>query len=252
MNEEREVLRHSLVLSLLDVYDYNKSRGIKDLSIFEVGNSFSLVEENYTEEKMVSGLLTGSYNIGINNENVDFYILKGVVEELLDYLGYKNRYSFVSGDLPKEMHPSKSLLININGKNIGFIGMVHPNIYKEEIYVFEINLESLFESKTGKLKYKEYSKYPSVSKDLAFVLSKDVLNEDVISTIKKSGGRLLSNVNVFDYYEGDKIEDNKKSIAYSLIFESFEKTLSDEEINPILDNIIENVSKKHNAVLRSK
>ncbi len=252
MTEERCVLRHSLISSLTNVYDYNKSHGIKDLSIFEIGNGFSLRDGNYIEEKKLCALLTGDFNLGISNEKVDFYIVKGIIEDLLDYLGYRNRYSFVKGNLPEEMHPTKSLFINVNGRNIGYFGAIHPNIYKEEVYAFEINLSYLFDIITGKIKYKEYSKFPTVTKDLAFILSKDIDSEEVINTIRKSAGRLLSNVTVFDYYEGDKIDNNKKSIAYSLEFESFEKTLSDDEINPIFNKIIENVVKNHNAVLRDK
>ena len=150
------------------------------------------------------------------------------------------------------MHPTKSAYISLNGKIVGLFGQVHPAIMKDEVYVCEINLESLFENRTGKLKYKEVSKYPGISKDVAFILDKDVINEDVISTIRKIGGKLLSKVEVFDYYEGDKIEENKKSIAYNLYFESNEKTLDLNEITPIFESIIDGVIKKHNAVLRDK
>jgi len=252
MTEERKVLRHSLIHSLTEVYNYNKSHGLKDISIFEVGAGFSLIDENYIEEKKLCGLMSGEYNLGITSEKIDFYILKGVIEDLLDYLGYRNRYSFIISDLPSEMHPTKSLMINVNGKNVGFFGQVHPNIYKEEVYVFEINLDHLLDIKTGKIKYKDYSKYPSVSKDVSFILDKNIDNEDVINTIRKSAGKLLSKVSVFDYYEGDKIEENKKSIAYSLLFESYEKTLSDEEITPVFNKVIETVVEKHNAILRDK
>jgi phenylalanyl-tRNA synthetase beta chain len=252
MTEERVVLRHSLITSLLSVYDYNKSRNIKDLSIFEIGTGFSLIEGEYIEENKLSCLLTGKYTVGIKSEEYDFYTVKGIIEDLLDYIGYKNRYSFVTGNFPEEMHPSKSVYINVNGNIIGMFGSVHPNIYKEDVYVAEINLNSLLDIKTGKLKYKEFSKFPGISKDLAFILPKNVNSEDLISTIKQSGGKSLRNVDVFDYYEGEKIDSNKKSIAYSLYFESFEKTLSDEEINPLFDKIIESVVKKHNAILRDK
>ena len=91
-----------------------------------------------------------------------------------------------------------------------------------------------------------------MSKDVAFVLSKDITCESVIASIKQAGGKLLKSVNVFDYYEGDKILENKKSIAFSLYFENSEKTLTEEEITPLFDKIIENVVKKHNAILRNK
>ena len=152
----------------------------------------------------------------------------------------------------EEMHPTKSAYINVNGKIVGMFGCVHPNICKDEVYVMEINLDELYNIKTGRLKYKETSKFPGITKDLAFILPKDVLNKDVISSIKQGGGKLLSTVTVFDYYEGDKIEDNKKSIAYSLYFESMDRTLELNDINPLIDKIIENVVKRHNGILRDK
>ena len=252
LTEDRTVLRHSIISSLIDVFKYNKARNIKDLSIFEVSKCFSLIEGNYIEENKLAFLCTGAYTEGLNKEYYDFYSVKGIIENLLDTLGYKNRYSFIVHDFPEEMHPTKSAYISLNGKIVGLFGSVHPAIMKDEVYVCEINLESLFENRTGKLKYKEVSKYPGISKDVAFILDKDVINEDVVSTIRKVGGKLLSKVEVFDYYEGDKIEENKKSIAYNLYFESNEKTLDLNEITPIFESIIDGVIKKHNAVLRDK
>ena len=252
LTEERTVLRHSLITSLLDVYKYNKSRNIKDLSIFEIGHGFSLINGDYIEENKLACLLTGAYTEGLNKEYHNFYTVKGIVEELLEYLGYQNRYSFVVKEFPEEMHPTKSAYIVVSGKVVGLMGQVHPRLTKDEVYVLEINLDLLFENRAGRLKYKETSKFPGISKDVAFILPKDVKNEDVISSIKQGGGKLLSRVEVFDYYEGDKIENNKKSIAYNLYFESNEKTLSDEEINPSFDKIIELVVKRHNAILRDK
>ncbi len=252
LTEDRTVLRHSMLTSLIDVYKYNKSRNIKDLSIFEISKCFSLIEGNYIEENKLAFLCTGAYTEGLNKEYYDFYTMKGIIENLLDSLGYKNRYSFIVRDFPEEMHPTKSAYISLNGKIVGLFGCVHPRIMKDEVYVCEINLEALFENRVGRLKYKEISKYPGISKDVAFILDKDVINEDVVSTIRKEGGKLLSKVEVFDYYEGDKIEENKKSIAYNLYFESNEKTLDLNEITPIFESIIDAVIKKHNAVLRDK
>ncbi len=252
LTEERVVLRHSLITSLLDVYKYNKSRNIKDLSIFEISKCFSQINTEYIEENKLACLLTGSYTEGLNKEYHDFYTTKGIVESLLDSLGYSGRYSFVVKSFPEEMHPTKSAYISVGNKIVGLMGQVHPKISKDEVYVIEINLDLLFENKIGKIKFKEVSKFPGISKDLAFILPKEVKNEDVISTIKQGGGKLLSKVEVFDYYEGERIEKNKKSIAYNLYFESNEKTLSDDEINPFFDKIIELVVKKHNAILRDK
>ena len=100
MTEERNTLRYSLIPSLYKIYEYNKSRYIKDVSIFEIGKGFWKKENNYGEDTKLAALMTGEYYLGINNrKDVDFYIVKGIVEEVLDYLGYENRYSFV---LPRE------------------------------------------------------------------------------------------------------------------------------------------------------
>ena len=252
MNEQRVVLRHSIINSLLEVFDYNKKRSIKDMGIFEVAKCFSLINGEYIEENKLACLCTGDYTEGLNKERYDFYVMKGIVEDLLDHLGYKNRYSFVDGELPCEMHPTKSCYINVSGKIVGLFGQVHPKNCKDEVYVLEINLDTLFENKVGRIKIKEASKFPGMSKDVAFELSKEITSDSVIATIKQAGGKLLKTVNVFDYYEGDKIEANKKSIAYNLYFENSERTLTDEEVLPVFDKIIESVCKKHNAILRNK
>ena len=252
LSEERVVLRHSMITSHLDVYNYNKARNIKDISIFEISKCFSSINGEYIEESKLCSLLSGTYINGLNKEYYDFYTVKGIVEELLDYLGYGNRYSFEVKSFPEEMHPTKSAYINVSGKIVGMFGQIHPLVSKDEIYVIEINLDTLFDIKTGRLKIKDFSKFPGISKDVAFMLDKNVTNEEVISTIKASGGKMLSKVSVFDYYEGNKIDEDKKSIAYNLYFESNEKTLSDEEINPYFDKIIESVCSKHKAVLRDK
>jgi phenylalanyl-tRNA synthetase beta chain len=178
--------------------------------------------------------------------------MKGIVEDLLDSLGYKNRYSFVGGELPCEMHPTKSCYINVSGKIVGLFGQVHPKNCKDEVYVLEINLDALFENRVGKIKIKETSKFPGMNKDVAFELPKEVTCESVIATIKQAGGKLLKEVSVFDYYEGEKIDADKKSIAYSLYFENSERTLTDDEVTPLFEKVIDMVSKKHNANVRNK
>ena len=244
MSEDRNALRHSILPSLLKIYEYNKAHYNKDVSIFEIGKTFYKKGEKYGEENGIAGLMTGNYYLGIEKKQVDFYIIKGIVEELLDYLGYGGRYSFiVKEEMPKELHPGQSALISVNNDVIGIIGKVHPQKIKENIYVFEINLEKLLAKKVGKMKYKELSKYPSVKKDLAVIINKNVTAQEIATLIKKSAGSLLLNTEVFDVYTGKGIEENKKSIAYSLEFGTNYRTLTDEEINNILEKIIANLEK---------
>ena len=252
LSEDKTTLRHSLITSLLSVYDYNKARNIKDLSIFEIGKGFSKINSEIIEENLLSALVTGRYNKGIEINNYDFYIMKGIVEELLERLGYKNRYTFEVREFACEMNPYQSAYININGTIVGYFGKINPSLYKEDIYVMEINLNTLFGINSGKIKFKEFTKYPSITKDLSFIVNKDVLCDNIITTIRKNGKGTLKSVNAVDYYEDESLGDGKKAITFKLTFESFDKTLTDEEINPLIDNVVSAVIKNHNGILRDK
>ena len=245
LTEDRSTLRCSIITSLYKIYEYNVAHYNKDVSIFEIGKTFYKKGEEYKEENKVACLMTGNYYYGINNsKQVDFYIIKGIAEELLDFLGYGGRYSFVVKDnMPKELHPGQSAMISVNNDIVGIIGKVHPEITKESVYVMEINLDKLLSKKTGKMKYKEISKYPTVKKDVSIVVDKNITASEISMQIKKASGSLLINSEVFDVYTGKGIEEGKKSIAYSLTFGSNDRTLTDEEINAILDKIIEKLSK---------
>ena len=253
MSEDRNTLRHSILPSLLKIYEYNKARSNKDVAIFEIGKAFYKKAGEYGEHNKIAVLATGDYYLGVDNKKqVDFYIIKGILEELLDYLGYAGRYSFVikENQMPDEVHPGQSALISVNNDIVGVIGRIHPTLVKEAVYIFEIDLDKLLDKKVGKMKYKEYSKFPSVKKDLAVVVNKEVTSAEITTLIKKAGGSSLSKIEVFDIYTGKGIEENKKSIAYSLTFEKMDRTLTDEEINESLGKIVEMLEKKISAELR--
>ena len=252
MSEDRNSLRYSLLYSLKEVYSYNKSHNQNDICIFEIGKGFYKEDNEYKENLKLAVLMTGDYTCDIHKIKVDFYHIKGVLEELMDYLGYNNRYRIVrSNNLPKELHPGQSAIIELQGKQIGVIGKLHPNISKDDVYVLEIDLEKVLQNKSSKMTYKDIPKYPDVKKDMAFVVDKKVSAGELIDIIKKSGGKLLKNIEIFDIYTGDKINDNEKSIAYSLTFSDNNKTLSDEEVMEVFNKIIDAVEKT-GAKLRDK
>ena len=201
-------------------------------------------------ELKLAGLMTGKYYLDINNTNVDFYIVKGIVEELLEFLGFSGRYSFTLGELPKEFHPGQSALINVQGNNLGIIGKLHPNVSKKDLYVFEIDLDKLLSLHPSKMSYKDIPKYPSIIKDVAFSVNKNMYSEEIEKVIKKAGGRLLTNIEVFDVYVGENISSDEKSIAYKLTFLDQTKTLTDEEVMDLFNKIIKEVETKCNAKLR--
>lgn len=252
MSEEKNTLRYSLIYSLKEIFLYNKARNIKDISIFEMGKGFYKNNE-YSEKNKLACLMSGYYTIGINKQKVDFYIIKGIVEEVLDYLGYEGRYSFVVNEnIPNELHPKQSASIILQGKQVGIIGKLHPLEIKEDVFVFELNLEELLQNRTSSMKFKEISKFPSIKKDLAFIMKKDITSGSVEAVIKKSGGKLLTKIEVFDFYCGDRIKEDEKSIAYNLTFSDNKKTLTEEEVMLIFNKIIEEVTEKCKVILRDK
>ncbi len=252
MSEEKKTLRYSLIYSLKEVFLYNKARNLKDVSIFELGKGF-YKNETYNEELKLAALMSGNYHLGINKNKLDFYYIKGIVENLLNYLGYVNRYSFVvDNNISNEFHPGQSASIIVQGNNVGVIGKIHPKELKEDVFVFEINLDKLQNIKASKMSFKEISKYPSISKDMAFVVKKDVTAGTLEAIIKKAGGKLLTNIEIFDVYVGENVGVDEKSIAYSLTFADVTKTLSDEEVMNVFNKIIDDVTNKCNAVLRDK
>lgn len=252
MSEDRNTLRYSLIPSLLSIFKYNKARNYKDISIYEIGKGFYKKDGEYHEEERLAVLMTGVYNVGLHKEVVDFYVMKGILEEILESLGYQNRYSIVPTSEVSELHPGQSAKIILNNVEIGVIGKVHPSIIKENIFVMEINLETLLSFRTKKMQYKEISKYPSVLKDVAFVVKKNITADEIRSVIKKAGGKLLTSIEVFDVYEGENVGSDEKSIAFSLTFQDATRTLNDEEVMKVFNQIIESVEKKLPAVVRDK
>ena len=249
MSSDKSIVRTSLIPSLLNVYNYNKKRKVKDICIYEIAKTY---DKKFQEKSLVSGLLSGNY---INNgwtkpSKYDFYLVKGIIENILEFMGFKNRYGFEISN-QKDLHPGVSADILLDRQKIGFLGRVHPSINKDEVYVFELSLNALM-TNIKPLKYKEAPKYPSITKDMAYVLDKNITAKEVMDTIKKTGGRLLDSVTVFDVYTGENVSDNKKSIAFTVNFVDSNRTLTEEEVMVVFNNIIDKVINTHNAELRDK
>ena len=246
MSLDKSVIRTSILPSLVNVYEYNKARKVQDINLYEIAKTY---DKDYKEDIKVAMLMKGNYSI--NNwqhttVKCDFYILKGIIENLLNYLGFKNRYTFVAAEI-KDLHPGIGAKILLDREEIGVIGRVHPSMKKDEIYVAELSMTKLYEKQIKPIKFKEANKYPEIVKDLAFVVENDVESETIKNQIKKSGGRLLDSVEVFDIYQ----MENEKSIAYTLTFKDSTRTLSDEEVMEVFNKIIKEVEEKTSAKLRS-
>lgn len=250
MSIDKSVVRTSLIPSLLNVYEYNKARKVNDIMLYEISKTYDV---NYNEDSKIAILMKGNYiNNSWQNSKVktDFYLIKGIVENIMDYLGFKNRYTFVVNEIAN-MHPGMSAQILLDREVIGILGRVHPSLKKDEIYVAEISLTKLMRQ-VKPIKYKEASKYPEIKKDLGFIMNKNTPSEEIEKVIKKAGSRLLTDIQVFDVYTGENVSKDEKSIAYSLTFSDPNRTLSEEEVMDLFNRIIKEVENKCDAKLRDK
>lgn len=250
MSMDKSIVRTTVLPSLIGTYEYNKSRKVSDVLLYEISKVYDV---NYVEDTKIAILMKGNYitNSWQGNQKIDFYLVKGIVENLLDYLGLKNRYGFEVGTC-SDLHPGMSANILLDRESIGVMGRVHPSVLKDEVYVVELSLGKIMTKAIKPIKYKESSKYPAISKDLAFIVKKDVMAKEVMDVIKKACGRLLTDINVFDVYVGENVADDEKSIAFNLVFQDPTRTLTEEEVMQLFNKAIEAVTTKLNAVLRDK
>lgn len=250
MSIDKSILRTTLLPSLISVYAHNKARKVEDIFLYEISKTY---DKNYVEESKISLLAKGNYvtsSWSSNSIKADFYFVKGVVEDIFCSLGLQNRYSFLAKEI-SDLHPGISASILLDREEIGIIGRVHPNVLKDDVYVAEISLQKLM--KTVKpIKYKNPYKYPSIEKDMAFIVKKNITAGEIMDVIRKKGGRLLNNIDVFDVYEGENVLKDEKSLAFHLTFLDNSRTLTDEEVMNIFYVIIDAVTKEFGAVLRDK
>lgn len=251
LTNQKEYLRQSIIPSLLNVYEYNKFRDVSDIHIYEIANTYSKLEN---EELKLGILLKGSIlknNWQHINVPVDFYVTKGITSSIINYLGLSKRTKYeVTSLIPSQLHPYVSCEVLIDNEGVGYFGKLHPNFILDDIYVIELSLTKLYNKKSRGIKYIEPNKYPSIKKDMAFIVDDIVKSEDIINTILKEGGKIVTNAEVFDVYKGENINPGKKSLAISLTFSDSTKTLTDSYVNTLFNKIIDTVSKKYNAILR--
>ena len=265
ISAELGVLRNSIFSNLIMYMSKNLDRGFKDLSIFEIGPIFT--GSNPGEQKtVVCGLSAGKKSrlSWIDKErNIDLFDAKRDVVQTLIEAGYKSDQFFIDNKTPNYYHPGKSGRIFLNyekDKIAAYFGEIHPNILKkidiktENLVGFEIFLENLKLSKKTlndqKSKY-AVSDFQKSERDFAFVVSKDVSARELTSAISSVSSDLISNIKIFDVYEGENIPDNKKSIAISVTIQSLEKTLNDNDLDKINNSIIDAVENKTGAKIRS-
>ena len=192
--------------------------------------------------------------IAVQGKQADFFIVKGMVETILNDIGIKD-YMFKKISDVGTYHPGRTAEIVIGETAIGFIGEIHPKVLKnystdDRIIAAEMDMESLIECSNLDRKYKQVAKYPSIQRDLAILVKEDVTNEQIIDIIKAKGGKYLISVKLFDVYRGIQILAGHKSLAYNMIFRAEDRTLTDDEVQKPYDKIVSELVEKLGASRR--
>lgn len=258
MSEDRAYYRMSLLPSMMDVIAYNQARSLEHWSLFEVGNVYD--NQGTQQERLALSLSKQHVLNQWQNLTVpgDFFAMKGKILTLLQRLGFdeKRVHVVVCQQNYELLHPNQSADIYLDKTLIGCFGMLHPKmktVYDvDDCVVAEINLSAIYQSRPAKVKYQATSKYPSISYDVSFIVNDAILAGDIMDKVKKTGGKLVQHVSVFDVYKGKGIDDDKKSLAIKIVYQSFDKTLTENDVLPIHQTIIEVIQKDFNAIYRDK
>lgn len=273
-SEDATMLRQAVMPSILNVVKYNFDNGQKNFRMYEVAKAYfvkSQADEDNSgveEQRRLAGAVFGSINNELWRDKtpVDFYSVKGVLENLFEQLNLTKRIVFAPFDENDSktyefMHPAQSAKISLMGKNfttLGYVGKIHPILkddmkFNQDLFVFELNLQAILDAVSqSTVKYKKLPVSLPVTRDIAFALDKDVTNETILKAIKKIADKnIFKGAKVFDIYQGEHIEQGKKSMAYRITLHDESKTLTDEVIDKEMTKIREGLVKSvPNLVLR--
>ncbi|WJP97128.1 phenylalanine--tRNA ligase subunit beta [Macrococcus bovicus] len=246
MSADHAVLRQSLLPHLIDAVQYNNARQMKDVALYEIGNVFhGRGAEQPVEVEQLAGIITGQFSATEwqgKVEPVDFFVVKGIVEALGEKLSVQ--FSYVRAEL-SDLHPGRSAQVLLNGEVVGVIGQLHPLVERahdlKDTYVFELNLQRILEE-TSAVKYHLIPKFPGISRDIALEVDRQRATGELIDIIMQADNKYLQRATVFDVYEGEHIADDKKSVAIRMEFLNPDETLKDEDIQPIVDQVLDNLT----------
>ncbi len=255
LTDEHEYVRTNLLPSVLNTLLYNKNHGNNDLAIFEVSDIYG---QNQKKQIHLAIALSGNdlRHQYVSGEEYNFYHMKGLVEQVLGLYHIDGKRAQFERANEKEFHPGKSAVVKVDGRVIAIFGELHPSVSKEygfgkdKVIALEMDLAAVFATKTSPVTMEQISRYPTVSRDFAFVLANNVTSKEVISEIRKVDKTLIRDVNVFDVYHGEHIDEGFYSLALSVSIGSFEKTLNDQELSAVEEKIKQAVIVKFGAKLR--
>lgn len=259
MTVERSVLRQNMVAGILDTIAYNVARKNNQLALYEIGKVFEqtgnpktdLPREINSFAFTLTGLLAEK-DFQTPATPVDFFYAKGILEAILSKLDLE--VTFKATKAMPSMHPGRTAMIELEGQTIGYLGQIHPQTAKDyhipETYVAELNLDFIEAALEEDVIFQEVTKFPAVSRDIALLLSKDTSHQEILDVIHSAGVKRLVAVKLFDVYAGDRIENGKKSMAYSLTFQNPKDNLTDEEVAKYMEKITKKLTETIGAEVR--
>ncbi len=259
LTEDASVLRTSLIPGMLLSIRTNVNAGNKDLKIFEVGKAFwpvggqALPEEHTLICAAATGLSSPA-NWREQPVDVDFFDLKGSIEALFESLGFKDVDTARASH--SGFHPGMCADISIGGKTVGKLGEIHPDVLDryeigQKVFLFEVDLDSVDDRPDALRRYAKLSRFPSAERDLAVVVDERVEAAALNSAMAEVGGNILKSICLFDIYRGKQVGEGKKSLAFSLRFQSGDHTLTDDEISAASGNIVKILEERFGAKLRA-
>jgi phenylalanyl-tRNA synthetase beta chain len=259
ISSERVVMRKRLLASVMEIVESN-ARLYDRIAVFEIGPIFLPQKEDDlpAERKQLAIVLTGPRVLetwqGSSQEMMDFYDMKGMVEKLLSGLKL-GKGRFVPGEHPS-FHPGKCARLQLGEKEVGILGEIHPLVQAQyehaeaPIIAAEFDLSQLLEGIPDRFTIGVVSAFPPVLEDLALVVNEEVSAQRVQEVIQEAGGDILVEVHLFDLYRGEQIGEGKKSLAYALTYQAPDRTLTDQEVAKVRENILREVEAKLAAKLR--
>ncbi|MFQ5470747.1 MAG: phenylalanine--tRNA ligase subunit beta [Gammaproteobacteria bacterium] len=254
---DMSVMRTSLLPGLVQAVLYNQNRQQKDIKLFELGIRYIFQGNEIKEEKMFSGIAVGRNmpeQWGSSSALIDYYDIKADVEAIVALTQKSEQFSFAENCSLSFLHPGQSAnIIEANGGVIGFIGAIHPGISSElglegRVFVYELGYNALREALTPV--FCELSKFPAIRRDLAIIVDEDLPSRSIIDCINQCSIETLSELQLFDVYQGKGVDSGRKSIALGLTFQEFSRTLKDTEIDDLVERVLAALKSNFNATLR--
>lgn len=256
LTAEMEVMRMSLWPNLIQTMVYNLNRQCPRVRLFEMGLCFQQTKDELLQKPVLALLVTGEAypeQWSIEKRSVDFYDIKGDVERLLDLTRRRKQFSWCKGTHPA-LHPGQSADLYQEDRRVGYLGAIHPKITQhleliQVPFLFEVDLLAVEAKQLPR--YEKISKFPTIRRDIAIIVDEDISADEILQRVKEKAGQLLNEIHIFDIYQGECIEKNKKSVALGLTFQDPSRTLIDEEINALIQNVVAHLECKINAKLRA-